>query len=403
MVKILAWALYDCANTIFATNVVSLYFPLWVTVQNGASDIFYILPYYLSISLAIFILPLSGILADSLKRYSLFLNIFTLGCILLTSFIGVWGSLFIGIICFTLANLFNQVAANVFYPSLLPRISSSKNIPLVSGLGVALGYVGTIIGISFIRLFIKEGDYTNTFLPTALLFLLFFLPCFLFIKDEAEKIQLQDFKDTLKSQWQKLKITLATIKENKIALRFFCSFLFIINGINGVLLNIGVYGKRVMGFLDSELPLFIIISTIFAFFSAFVFGFIVRKIGAKKALSFILLGWVLGLTVLAFISGKRLCWIIGPCMGILLAGTWVCLRPFIIRLAHQDKIGEFFGFTGLASILGALFSPLIWLVVITVFAPLGLVRYRIGIFTLALLIFTGFILLQKVPETRIME
>ena len=54
--KIISWALYDLANTIFATNIISLYFPLWVIIQKGAADKFYILPYYVSMLLAAFVL-----------------------------------------------------------------------------------------------------------------------------------------------------------------------------------------------------------------------------------------------------------------------------------------------------------------------------------------------------------
>ncbi|MDD5291892.1 MAG: MFS transporter, partial [Candidatus Omnitrophica bacterium] len=104
--EITSWALYDLANTIFATNVVCLYFPLWVTIDRGAPDKFYILPYYFSMVLAMFLLPFLGILSDSLKRYALFLNIFTIGCIICTALIGLSGNLFIGIFFFTFANLF---------------------------------------------------------------------------------------------------------------------------------------------------------------------------------------------------------------------------------------------------------------------------------------------------------
>ena len=39
--KIFSWSMYDFANTIFAMNVISLYFALWVTVDKGGEDILY--------------------------------------------------------------------------------------------------------------------------------------------------------------------------------------------------------------------------------------------------------------------------------------------------------------------------------------------------------------------------
>ena len=401
--KIISWALYDLANTIFAINVISLYFPLWVTIQKNAPDRFYILPYYISMLVAVFILPFFGILSDSLRRHSLFLTFFTLGCIFSTAFIGVFNNLFLGIIFFGFANLFNQIAGNVFYPALLPKICSQDKIARVSGLGVGLGYIGTIIGLFSVRLLIKQSNYNVVFIPTAILFLLFSLPCFLFVRDDPDKIKVLNLKFIVREELGKLIRTLKAIKSNKMALRFFCSIMLVINGVNGILLNIGVYGKKVIGFLDSELPIFVAISTIFAFCSSFVFGFIVERLGPKRTLSLVLVGWVVALTTLALIPQKDFCWIIGPIIGILLAGTWVSSRPLIIRLAPEHRIGEFFGFTGLASISGALLSPPIWLFIITIFEPLGLVKYRIAVCSLAFMIAAGFIVLQKVPERRLIE
>ena len=35
-VPVLSWAFYDFANTIWAFSILSLYFALWVTQDNGA-------------------------------------------------------------------------------------------------------------------------------------------------------------------------------------------------------------------------------------------------------------------------------------------------------------------------------------------------------------------------------
>ena len=349
-------------------------------------------------------MPFFGILSDSSRRHSLFLTIFTLTCILFTALIGMFNRLFVGIVFFCFANLFNQIAGNVFYPALLPQICSKDKIARVSGLGVALGYIGTILGLFVVNLFIKQSNYSVVFLPTALLFFLFSLPCFLFVKIATnEKKDSRNFKAIVKEQIDKLVKSIKVIKSNKTALKFFSAILLSINGINGVLLNMGVYGKKVIGFLDSELPVFVMISTIFAFCGSLVFGLITERVGAKRILSFVLFAWVVVLVITAVVSGKIYFWIIGPLIGILLAGTWVSSRPLIIWLAPENRIGEFFGFTGLASISGALLSPPIWLFIITIFAPLGLLKYRIAVCALAFLIFCGFVVLKQVPERRLIE
>jgi UMF1 family MFS transporter len=401
--KIISWALYDLANTIFATNVVSLYFPLWVTIQKNAPDKFYIIPYYISMVIAALILPLFGIMSDSFRRHSLFLIIFTFGCIIFTAFLGVFNNLLIGMGLFIFANLFNQTAANVFYPALLPKICPQDKIPSISALGVGFGYIGTIIGLFVAKLFIKESSYNAVFLPTAILFLVFSLPCFIFIRDDRVPAGAIELKSNVKKEIKKLVKSINTIKNNKMALLFFCSIMLAINGVNGVLLNIGVYASKVIGFFDSELPAFMTISTIFAFCSSFIFGFITNRIKPKRTLSIVLVGWVIALIFIALISQKIYFWILGPIIGILLAGTWVSFRPLVISLAPKEKVGEFFGFSGLASIFGSLLSPPIWLFIITIFEPLGLVRYRIAVLSLAFMIALGCLILQKVPERKLVE
>ena len=39
--KIIAWALYDLANTFFAVAMLSFYFPMWVVEDRGAGELAY--------------------------------------------------------------------------------------------------------------------------------------------------------------------------------------------------------------------------------------------------------------------------------------------------------------------------------------------------------------------------
>lgn len=402
-IKIISWACYDLANTIFATNIISLYFPLWVTVQQGAADKCYIVPYYISMLAAALILPFLGILSDTLRRHSLFLAVFTWGCIVFTALVGFSHSLYPGIIFFACANFFNQIAGNVFYPALLPAVSSAGNIARVSGVGVAFGYIGTLIGLFSVRPFIRHAQYDAAFVLSACLFFVLSLPCFLFVRDEAQENKRKALLPLLKQETRKLRDTLRVIVSSKPALRFFAAILLAINGINGTLLNMGVYAKKVIGFSDTELPLFIAGGTVFAFGGSLLFGFIVERIGAKRTLSYVLCGWVVALCLASTVAQKSLFWVIGPCMGMLLAGTWVSSRPLVISLSPKHRVGEFFGFTGLASIAGALISPLLWLLTITAFEPFGVLKYRIAVRVLAVMIALGFFVLKGVPDQKLLE
>jgi len=285
----------------------------------------------------------------------------------------------------------------------LPKICSLDKIPFVSGLGVALGYIGTLLALFSAMVFVAPSQYHAIFIPTAVLFFLFALPSFIIIKipHSSKNVIHRKNHSFLKEGISQFISTISSLKRNKHALNFFIAIMLAMNGINCILLNIGVYGKKVLGFQDAQLPLFIGFGAIFAFLSGLFFGIITKRNKAKFMLSLILCGWVVILIFTSLVVNKDLFWIMGPCFGILLAGTWTVSRPFIIQLAPKERIGEFFGFTALASVSGTLFGPLLWLLIISCFDSFGVVKYRIAVFSLSIVIAISIFVLQKVPQEKI--
>ena len=168
---ITSWSLYDFANTIFSMNIISLYFPLWVTVDKGGADILYGIALSSSMILVAFSMPLLGIFSDRMGRGIPLLVLLTLLSVICTGLIGISNQLTLGLIFFVLAN-YGYHAALVPYDALLPQVSRGFSVGKVAGIGVALGYVGAISGIVMVKPFIGEADRGGAFIPTALLFLL---------------------------------------------------------------------------------------------------------------------------------------------------------------------------------------------------------------------------------------
>jgi UMF1 family MFS transporter len=177
-----SWALYDLANTIFSMNIASLYFVLWITVDKNCPEFYYGLAFCSSVFLAALFSPILGEISDRLKRRVPFLTSFSLGCIVFTALLGLTKEVFVALFFFAAANFCYQLAG-VAYNSLLPQVSIPQNLGRTSGLGVSLGYIGTLLGMHLVRPFLNLGGKQATFIPTAVLFLLFALPAFIFIKD----------------------------------------------------------------------------------------------------------------------------------------------------------------------------------------------------------------------------
>ncbi len=179
--SVLSWALYDLANTIFSMNIVSLYFSLWVINEMGGIDADYGNANSISMALMFFTAAILGALSDQAGRRKPFLIVTTLTCVGFTAMLGT-GGLLPSLVLFIVANYMFQ-AGLIFYDSLLPVVSTEANRGKVGGLGVGLGYMGSFIGVGSGLLLLSRIGYTGIFRLSAVLFLLFALPCFFFVKE----------------------------------------------------------------------------------------------------------------------------------------------------------------------------------------------------------------------------
>jgi UMF1 family MFS transporter len=59
--------------------------------------------------------------------------------------------------------------------------------------------------------------------------------------------------------------------------------------------------------------------------------------------------------------------------------------------------GEAFGLYSLSGKVASIIGPLLWGVVLLVAEPLGVIRYRLGVGSLAVLMLAGFIILLRLP------
>ena len=79
---IVSWSLYDFANTIFSMNVISLYFALWVTVDQGGQDILYSFALSLSMFAVAVSVPVFGAISDTTGKRQRPLALLTLICVI---------------------------------------------------------------------------------------------------------------------------------------------------------------------------------------------------------------------------------------------------------------------------------------------------------------------------------
>ena len=393
---VIGWALYDFANTIFSMNVISLYFVLWVTVDKGAEDIMYSMVLSGSLFLAAILEPLLGTVSDIRGKRIPFLVFFTCLACLFTAVLGMAKSLVFGLLIFTLANLAYQTAT-VFYNALLGKIAKKEEIGRISGLGVGLGYVGAIIGLVLTRPFVLRYGHQGVFIPTAILFFVFSLPCFFLVKEAAVETK-QRLRVRAGSVIRRIKETFSSSREYPGLLRFLLAAFIFLNAVNTVIVFMSVYLKKVAFFSDRELIAIYLASTAMAIVGSLFFGVLTDRLGAKRSLVISLSLWFACLVLGAFACTKMMFWVVGPLIGIALGSVWTASRALVIKLCPEEKLGEIFGLLGAVGKSAAIVGPLVWGVSILVFGFLGVFKYRIAIFIQSFFIFYGCVLLRKIED-----
>ena len=142
------WAIYDWANSAFATTVMAGFFPIffknyWSSGAN-ANESTAILGYGNSIAGLIIALsaPILGAIADKSSARKKFLIGFAYLGILMTAALftiskGNWAMA----ILIYVTGVIGWTGANIFYDSLLPSVSDQDNIDYISCLGYSCGYL----------------------------------------------------------------------------------------------------------------------------------------------------------------------------------------------------------------------------------------------------------------------
>jgi len=356
-------------------NVISLYFALWVTVDHGGQDILYSTALSLSMLAVAVSVPVFGAFSDATGKRRVPLTGLTLLCIIATGLIGTTDHLWTGLMLFMVANYAYQ-SALVFYNGMLPAVAQGSHVGLVSGYGVALGYLGSILGLVLVKPFVESGGRSSAFLPTAGLLLLFSLPCFLFVKD-AKTRTTPAFR--IREALDKLKETFRRARQYRFLFRFILIHFLVLDAVNTIIAFMSVYASKVIGFSNSQITTFLISSTVGAMIGSLIIGILVKRKGIIWSYWLVLALWIIALSLAAISQSTALFWLVGPIAGIGMGGVWVVSRAFIIELSPPEKVGEFFGLYGLAGKAASILGPMLWGIVVWALNSTGTFKYRVAV------------------------
>jgi MFS transporter, UMF1 family len=412
---VVSWVLYDLANTIFSMGVVSVYFSTWVRDQvgKGRADFVYGVITAISMGLIFVASPVLGAMTDRAPRRMPFLVVSTVICVAFTALLARFG-FFATAVCFVIANVAYQAGLQ-FYDAMLPEVSHEGNRGKISGIGVGVGYLGSYIAVGLgMDAVFGSSDKAFLFTMIAVFFLLFALPCFIFVKERGNPHPREVF--SLAMLRESTAETLRTIRSGSQypgLVRFLVGRIFYTDPINTVISIMMLYTINVaeqtgltkdQGEDTGKLIMMTAIS--FAVIGGFAWGWLVDRVGPKRTLNYVLYLWV-GVFLLAAavgILGLPLftLYVVACSAGIALGGVWAADRPYMLRLTPPTRIGEFYGLYGMVGRFSAVTGPLIWAIVTRVtINSLGLapnVGQGIGVLVLLALILVSYVILQPVTD-----
>src|SRR6266550_5989345 len=166
----ISWALYDFANTVFSMNIATLYFAAWLVADLGHSNTLYAIVNGIASALVVVSIPVFGAISDATQRRKPWVVGFTLVACTSTVLMAVLGqtglplvgegvragstspllhpaiALFGVLAAFTIANYTYQ-GAQPFYNAMMSELAPVDHRGRLSGMGTALGYVGSITGV----------------------------------------------------------------------------------------------------------------------------------------------------------------------------------------------------------------------------------------------------------------
>lgn len=398
----LAWALYDFANTIFSFAIVSFAMSLWSIRFLGEADgtFWFTAAVSVSVLLNAIVSPVLGAMSDRVGRRKPFLAFFTALCIGGTVVIGVV-DIRLGLVAFALANFAYQ-AALIYYDAILPDVARPVTRGRLSGIGVALGYCGTLLVGVLLLLGVStdhDGRSTpSTFLLVGGLFLLFAGPLFLLVREESRARGRFSALDAARS-WTQLRATVRHARDTPGLLRFIVARFFYSDPVNTAIAVMSAFAVHAVGFTEGQALQVLLILTVVAVIASFGWGFLADRWGPRRTLFAVLGTWALGLAIITLFLSTVPFLVAGAMLGAGLGGVGVVDRLMLLRLSPPDRIGEMFGLYGLAGKFSAVIGPIAYgAIVATLLDTLDKGAYQIAIGSLFVLLLVGTFILRGVPE-----
>ena len=400
-----AWALYDWANSAYATIVMAGFFPIFFkqfwSQDIAATESTWRLGVANSVASLVIVLlaPILGAIADQAGQRKRLLMLFALsGCVMTAGLFWVAaGEWQLAVVLYVVSTI-GFMGANIFYDALLINVATQKNYDRVSALGYALGYLGgglLFAGCVYMTQNPMQLGLPNevfavklSFLLVAVWWAIFSLPLLFFVTENHQNSIRSG--SAIKNAWRQFIGTCKALRHHEQVWLFLLAYWLYIDGVDTIIRMAVDYGLS-LGFDQGDLIQALLITQFIGFPAALIFGRLGEKIGARAGI-FIAIGLYILITLWA--SQMQQAWefySLAVMIGLVQGGIQSLSRSLYARLIPADQAAEFFGFYNMLGKFAAVIGPLM-----VGFIGVATGNPRLGILSVLVLFILGFLVLTKV-------
>ncbi|HLA71561.1 MAG TPA: MFS transporter [Steroidobacteraceae bacterium] len=407
--SVFSWAMYDWANSAFATTIMAGFFPVFFqkfwSIDVTATETTARLGYGSAIAGAVIAIlaPILGAIADRGGTRKKFMFAWTLLGVAATGalYFTAKGEWVAALTLFVLATIgFN--GGIVFNDALLLDVAKPGELDRVSAFGYSLGYLGGgllfLVNMLMVQSPVTFGlrDATQavqvSFVTVAAWWLIFTIPVMRGVREQHQGPRIE-MSAAIRVGLRELGSTISHVRQYRTLVMFLIAYWFYIDGVNTIIKMAVNYGTA-LGLDTGALLKALLITQLIGFPSALLFGWIGNRIGPRPA---ILIGLVVyaGITVYAyFLDSEREFFVLACAVGLVQGGVQSLSRSLFGRLVPEGKNAEFFGFFNMMGKFATVLGPLLIAIVAGVTH-----NERASIISLVLLFVIGGVLLWRVRLT----
>ncbi|MCK4863879.1 MAG: MFS transporter [Gammaproteobacteria bacterium] len=407
-----SWALYDWANSAYATVILAGFFPLffkqyWSDATDVSTSTFQLgLTNAVASTVIVILAPVLGAVADAgnLKKRLLF--IFALLGILMSG--GLYfveqheTYLALGLFALSIIGFSGSI---IFYDALLVSVCEEESYNRVSSYGYALGYLGGGVLFAFDVYMTLNPELFGfkdsaeavkvSFLTVSVWWFIFSLPLF-FNVPELKTKNVKMGKAVIDG-FKQLKITFRVIKKLRMVLLFLLAYWLYIDGVDTIVRMAVDYGMS-LGFNASDLITALLITQFVGFPAAIGFGYLAHYIGTKQGILLAIFVYFLMTIWASQITSVSEFYILASIIGLVQGGVQALSRSFYARIIPKNQSAEFFGFYNMLGKFAAVLGPIMMGVV-----SLTTQNPRLSMLSVSILFISGGILLYFVNEEKAKE